>query len=99
MRRALKDLLPPEILSRKTKASAGRCIVLTLQKHRDHLAGVLHSAAGCRRGYTERGGLERALVATANGQIPFQIVQLLRAVALEFWLREAVACNVISGDL
>jgi len=99
MRRALKNLLPPEILARRTKASAGRCIVLTLQKHRDKLAGVLRSSASCRRGYTEPGGLERALLATANGQIPFQIVLLLRAVALEFWLREAVACNVISGDL
>jgi asparagine synthase (glutamine-hydrolysing) len=99
MRRALKDLLPPEILARRTKASAGRCIALTVRKHRDRLRQVLRSAVSARLGYTEAAALEAAVLATRNGQMPVQVVQLFKAVALEFWLREAMARNVISIQL
>lgn len=99
MRRALKDVLPPEILSRKTKASAGRCIALTFQKHKDSIAEALHSPVTSRLGYIELDGFKRTVGAIANGQIPFQIVQFLKALALEFWIREAVARNIISVNV
>jgi asparagine synthase (glutamine-hydrolysing) len=96
MRRALKNLLPPEILIRKTKSGAGRCIALTVRKHRDRLSEVLRSSVGDRLGYTEAACLRSALSTVQHGQIPLHVVQLFKAVSLEFWLRDVTARNLIA---
>ena len=96
MRRSLRDLLPPEVLSRKTKASAGRCAVLTVRKHWDRISEVLRSSLGHRLRYIDSPGLLLALAQARNGQLPLYVVSLFKALSLEFWLRDAEEREVIS---
>lgn len=95
-RRALRNVLPPEILSRRTKAGAGRCVTLTIAKRWQELQSILECPLSAALGLTDASGLQQAFAAVKNGQIPTYIIQLLRALALEFWLRGAVERNLIT---
>ncbi len=96
MRRALSNLLPPEIASRQTKGSTGRCIAATLNKHWTLLDSDLSALLSARLQYIDSRSFVTALTHARDGQIPLHFVQLMRALSLEFWLREAVARSVIS---
>ncbi len=98
MRRALSDLIPPKILSRKTKSSAGRCIPVTLQKQWHTLQNSLSSTLSCHFGFINEKEFREALLATKNGQVSQYGLRLMRGLALEFWLRGALARGVISVD-
>jgi asparagine synthase (glutamine-hydrolysing) len=96
MRRALHDLLPAEILARKTKAGAGRCVSLAINKHWSTIEDVLQSPLTAALGYTKSSGLRDALAAVRIGKITPYFIQLLRALSLEFWLRGAVERGAIA---
>jgi asparagine synthase (glutamine-hydrolysing) len=98
MRRALVDLLPGEIISRGTKAAAGRCHVLTLQKHWNQLERILEDPITTHLGYVERREFHKALAAAKNGQISPYFLRLLRVVSLEMWLRAAINRGVIRAS-
>ncbi len=95
MRRALNSLLPPEIIARKTKASAGRCYSLSLEKHWAEVEKVLTSPITERFRFVTRDKFENALLAMKNGQFPKRSLRLLKALSLELWLRDLTAHNVI----
>lgn len=95
MRRALVDVLPSEIISRGTKAAAGRCHVLTLQKHWNRLERILEDPITARLGYVERREFYRALSEAKNGYLSAYFVRLLRVLSLELWLKEASNRGVI----
>src|SRR5207253_1160265 len=63
MRRALAGLLPTEILARKTKAGAGRCYVLTLEKHWDRIEEAYRSPLSSHFGYINADRTRQALLA------------------------------------
>jgi len=96
LRRSLINILPKEIVLRRTKSSGGRCGVLSLQKHWNILENILHSPITSRLGYTRHGSFEAALLAMRSGRLPPYVVQLLRAVSLELWLRDAAGRGVLS---
>lgn len=96
MRRALRDILPAEILQRYTKSSTGRCIAMTLQKHWNTIETVLPLAHAHR--YIDNEGFYRELVALKNGRMPPYSVQLLRGLSLELWLRDALQRGVLSAS-
>src|SRR5205823_2111974 len=48
MRRALKDVLPQELVSRRTKTMVGRSPMLSLQENWDKLSGFIVSAYSSR---------------------------------------------------
>jgi asparagine synthase (glutamine-hydrolysing) len=96
MRRALRDLLPAEILARKTKAGAGRCVSLAINKHWSTIEDVLRAPLTVALGYTSSTGLRDALRAARFGNITPYFIQLLRALSLEFWLRSAIARELVS---
>src|SRR5229473_4907771 len=95
MRRALADILPSEILTRKTKAIANRCYFLALEKHWDKVKAVLDSPLSSRLGYVDGDCLREIMFAMKNGRSP-DVGQLLKAFSLELWLRNAEARGVIS---
>lgn len=98
MRRALKDTLPPLILSRSTKASAARCYPLTLEKHWDTIESIFHCPVSARLGYTDRNQIHAALLAMKNGQCPTYVLRLVKALFLEVWLRKAESSGVLRSS-
>ncbi len=98
MRRALADLLPPEVLTRKTKAAPGRCYSVALEKQWDKVESVFSSPISARVGYLDAKGIREALAATKNGDVATFILRLLRALSLELWLRDAEYRGVLSNQ-
>lgn len=96
MRRALADLLPREVLSRKTKATVTRGYCVAIQKHWDQVEYAFSSPLSADLGYVDRDRIRTALLALKNGQAPRFLGPLLRALCLEVWLRNAAARGVIS---
>jgi asparagine synthase (glutamine-hydrolysing) len=95
MRRALADLLPPEILLRRTKACAARCYSVALEKQWRAVESAFSSPVSSRLGYVERDSILTALNAMKAGQVPDYFLRLLKALSLELWLRDVSARGVI----
>src|SRR5260370_17153908 len=70
MRKALADLLPPEILKRKIKARGGRCYSVGLEKHWSKVESVFSFPFVSLLGYVERNQIRRALLAFTHCQAP-----------------------------
>ncbi len=98
MRRALSDVVPPKILARRTKSSAGRCIAVTLKKQWHTVQHSLNSTLSSYFGYINETEFCEALLATKNGKVSQYGLRLVRGLALEFWLRGALARGVICVD-
>ncbi len=96
MRRGLADLLPTEILTRITKASAGRCYSVTLERHWSKVEDLFRFPVSSHLGYVTRDRIHETLLAMKGGQIPTCVFRLLRAISLEVWLRNAEDYGVIS---
>jgi len=96
MRRALADLLPEEIRQRQTKTSAGRCYAISLGEHWERVESLFRSPLVAQLGYVDRDGVSAAFRAVKTGRIPITILQLLKALSLELWLRDAQARGIIS---
>jgi asparagine synthase (glutamine-hydrolysing) len=95
-RRALVNIVPNKILWRETKASAGRCNVLCLNKHWEIVERMLSSPVISRLGYIRKELFATALVALKSGQTPRRVAQLFKAIYLEIWLRNAATWGAIS---
>ena len=98
MRRALVGILPPEILSRRTKAGAGRSHVVTLEKRWTAVETLLGAPLISRLGYVNREEFSSALLLAKNGQLPPAFITLFRTLSLEVWLRDGVARGVLAID-
>jgi asparagine synthase (glutamine-hydrolysing) len=96
MRRSLKDILPSEIISRQTKAGAGRCYIVTLGKHWNRLESALRSPLASRLGYLNQAAFHGALIDMRDGRLSPHFIRLLRALSLELWTRDAVTRGVVS---
>jgi asparagine synthase (glutamine-hydrolysing) len=96
MRRALVDLLPSDILSRRTKSGVGRCFIVTLQKHWAELEDVLRSLLISRLGYVDQTRFRESLMEMKHGNLSPYFLRLLKGLSWELWLRDVVARGVIS---
>lgn len=97
MRRSLADLLPPTILSRKSKAAAQRCYSITLEKHWGRIEQLLQDPLISRLGYVEATRMYSTLSAMKHGRIPAHFLRLFKALSLEIWIRDLCARNLISS--
>jgi len=88
MRRALAELLPREILSRTTKASTGRCVTQTVEKHWRRLEAIVNQPIIAKLGYVDLAEFQAALLAIKNGHLSPFALSFLRALSLEIWLNE-----------
>ncbi len=86
MRRSLAGVVPPEILSRRTKGSVARSALAGLELHGAELGHLLTSARSAKRGYTNWDRLQESLRRARNGDAP-QLMSLIRTLQLEAWLR------------
>src|SRR5258708_393928 len=81
MRRALSDLLPEEVLARRTKASTGRCVSLSFQKHWGLISAVLRSPESCHLDCIDHERLVAVLTQMKRGNLPLGFFHALRGLA------------------
>lgn len=84
-RRALKDVLPAEILRRKGKGNPSEAVFRGLTREYTRLHSLLSDSFVARHGYVNQQGLIRALERARYGDK--RTSELFRIIALEFWLR------------
>jgi asparagine synthase (glutamine-hydrolysing) len=94
MRRSLTGLVPPEILSRRTKQLGERTPILTLEKSWGELESIYQSPISSRLGYIDEAQLLKTICdARAGKSTP--IVRVLWTISLECWLRDLVARGLL----
>lgn len=86
MRRALRDIVPPEILERRRKAYQLRAPLDAIAQAFPKLQRVLGNAVIVDQGFVDRRALLSELKRTANGSSE-SYQALLRAIAYELWLQ------------
>ncbi len=84
-RRALKDLLPPEVLNRKGKGNPSEAVFRSLTREYARLYPMLSDSYVARYGYVNQQALTRALERSRYGDK--RISEIFRIISLEFWLR------------
>jgi asparagine synthase (glutamine-hydrolysing) len=95
-RRALRSILPRDVLTRRTKSCSGRCDIVTIEKHLDKIEAMLQSPLSARLGYLDQTHFHTALLTLKNGKIPRHLQPLLKALSLEFWIRDLADRGVIA---
>jgi asparagine synthase (glutamine-hydrolysing) len=96
MRRALKDLLPPGIVARRSKARGGRALITTVRKHWNELLGPGRTLLISELGYVDPTKFRIALERMKAGALSAESLPLLKALSLELWLRKATGQGIIS---
>lgn len=96
MRRSLSEILPQEIASRRTKASTGRCVVLTFQKHWKTIEKVLKTPIVCELRYIDHRAFRAVVEHTRNGNFT-DLARTLRTLSLEYWLRQGIEIGVLEA--
>lgn len=94
MRRALKDILPEEILNRRTKQFGARRPILTLGNHLAELERLFESPISSELGFVDGEKLMESFRGAMHGK-DIHIVRLLRTVGLEIWLRDLSSRNLL----
>ncbi|MGC2160743.1 MAG: asparagine synthase-related protein [Silvibacterium sp.] len=87
MRRALKGVVPEEILERRRKAYLERGPVLALLNAHDEIRGLFSNSALSELGLLNPEKLLRCLEPACVGRLPHSSFLLMRAVGYELWLQ------------
>lgn len=95
MRRALRGLLPPEVLVRRGKGRAARSFVVALANKRADVQRLFTAPLSSRLGYVHHSRFLDSLRSAANGDAP-HLVRLLKTVALELWLQQLLERGVLA---
>lgn len=95
MRRALSGLVPAEILSRRTKGSVARSALATIETNWAALEQLLISPLSVTAGYVNCTRFEEGMRAAKTGDAP-RLVDLMKALHLEAWLRNLAEHHVTS---
>lgn len=99
MRRALAGIVPSEILARQTKVSASRCYAVTVNEHWNEISESLASSVAARMGFIDSNILREQLGLLRNGQGAQIVATMLKALSLEFWLRDICARKSVKTQL
>jgi asparagine synthase (glutamine-hydrolysing) len=94
MRRALADLVPPEILSRRTKGSVARSALATIETGWPAFEHLLVSPLSVTAGYVNGIGFEQSMRSATAGDAP-RLVDLMKTLHLEAWLRNLAEHHVL----
>ena len=96
MRRALHDLLPGPIVQRTTKAGLGRCFSVAVERNWPRIQEILKTPLLADLGYVQADVFRSSIRALRSGDQPPVVLPLLRALALEAWLRKVSARGIAS---
>jgi asparagine synthase (glutamine-hydrolysing) len=97
MRRALVGIVPEKILSRRTKHLGARTPVVMLEKNLPELEAAFCLPISSTMGYINASRFLQVVGNARNGT-PVPIARLLKAVSLEFWLRDMASRRLIDSS-
>lgn len=97
MLRALANVLPPEVLSRTTKAVTARRYMSSLGMLWPQVESLFRSPVSSDLGYISSQNFLDALVAAKSGKCP-HLIRLLKGFSLELWLQDLVSRRVIQVE-
>jgi asparagine synthase (glutamine-hydrolysing) len=95
MRRALADIVPAEILSRRTKQFGSRTPALALDANRKRIQSAFTNSSCASRGYIDDVRFLEALHALRMGR-GVHLQRMFRTIALELWLADLISTGVIA---
>ena len=98
MRRALRDIVPQEILERRRKAYLIRNPILALRNARSEIRALFQESMVSGLGLVNQEGLLQSLDAVSNGMLAQDSFVLMRAVSYEIWLRANHSKIAFAGD-
>jgi asparagine synthase (glutamine-hydrolysing) len=87
MRRALRGLLPPEIINRKRKARIARTPVTSLSAEWPELEPWTHNMISAELGLVDESHFAEVLKKARQG-LPVPLSGIVRTLQVEFWLRQ-----------
>lgn len=85
-RRALRGLLPPEIVNRRTKVSPAEGLLRDFAAHWPELSAIFPRPLCCELGFVDEKALQATMTEVRSG-LGQKAAHLLRVISLEFWLR------------
>ena len=94
MRRAMVGIVPPEILSRRTKQIGYRTPAINLERNAERLEAIFESPVTSQLGYIDRDAFLDTLRAARMGR-EFHIVRVLKTISLELWLQDLAARGLL----
>src|SRR5258708_13960609 len=94
MRRALAEVVPQEILSRRTKQFGARTPLVAMEKNLEQLRTIFDSPLSSSLGYVSRQRFIQKLEAARNGK-EIHIARMLKTIALELWLRDSASRRLL----
>lgn len=94
MRRALRRLLPQELLMRKTKGTTARSLMCAFGTSGGDLENLFRSAVSARFGIIDEEAFMNALHDAKHGKVS-NLVRLTRGITIELWLRTVMAKRLI----
>ncbi|MGA9669879.1 MAG: asparagine synthase-related protein [Terracidiphilus sp.] len=104
MRRALRSLVPPEILERRRKAQLSRTPLIAFFNSRAALKELCTDLRTADIGLIDQATFARSMELVTSGKQTTEWGMLLRAILFEFWLRSNTgldcrnrSCPVTSG--
>jgi asparagine synthase (glutamine-hydrolysing) len=97
MRRSLRGVVPPEILSRRTKQFAERTPIALVQSNWKELQPAFHSSLSSHFGYIDDRAFLRSLEAATVGK-RIHIIRMLKTIGLEFWLQDLNARGLLAAS-
>jgi asparagine synthase (glutamine-hydrolysing) len=86
MRRALRDLLPENVLNRKTKKGPDEAMFRAITREWSRLQPIFENSRVCAFGYANAEALLAALERARHGCLRHSFA-LVQTISLEFWLR------------
>lgn len=96
MRRSLADIVPQEVLSRRTKQVGARGPVLILEKHWGELQSIYQTPLSASFGYIHKAQLLKTICdARAGTTVP--LVRIFWTISLEYWLRNLAARGLLDA--
>jgi len=95
MRRAIGNILPPEVLNRNSKSRLGRCYCLFVRDHWKRLQELCSNSVVAQLGIVDAVRLRECLSKLKRGELPGYALPLLKTVAVEAWLAESCARKLI----
>jgi asparagine synthase (glutamine-hydrolysing) len=95
MRRSLVNVVPQEILSRRTKQLGARTPIVALEKNLESLETIFDCPLISSLGYVKNARFLEELRAVRNGR-DIHILAILKTISLELWLRDLKSRQLIS---
>ena len=97
MRRALRGIVPQEVLTRRTKQVSARTPLLALANSFGDLQSLFDDPVSARLGYIKTAGVQDVLRAVQMGK-PVHLQHLFRAISLEIWLRGVTSRHIVTDE-